>query len=161
MITLKCHTHNKFKTNMNLMRSLLLIIPEAAWKVVSHPTRFLNIHIWYKVETYTTHTSWQKMTNDNVIILVTWLGYNLETRNKMRNRCPNSGFITAILISYFVRCVRVTKELHPWHHHGSHMTWIQFADQIKNQDQKFYMQYWLQLSQICWGDIKFEFMTSS
>ena len=52
-----------------------------------------------------------------------------------------------------------------WYHHGAHVTWVQFADQIENETQnlylKFYMHYWLQLCQICWGDIRFEFMTSS
>ena len=83
----------------------------------------------------------------------------------MRNRYLISGSITTMLISNFVRYIRVTKKLHPWHHHGSHVTWIQFKDRIENEGQilyfKFYMPYWLQLCQICWGDIRFEFMTSS
>ena len=141
--------------------SLLLIIPEAACT----PPWYLNIHIWYEVEADTRNTSWQKMTNDDVIILVIWLGYNLQTRNKMRSRYPISGSIATILISNLVRYVRVTKELHRWHHRGSHVTWIQCTDWIENEDQilylKFHMHYWLQLCQICWGDIRFEFMTSS
>ena len=52
-------------------------------------------------------------TTTDVIILVTWFGNNLETRNKMRNRYLFSGFIGTILISNFVSYVKVTKELHP------------------------------------------------
>ena len=123
----------------NTSRSLLLIILEAAWGggegggTTSKP-RYLNVHIWYEVGAYTRHTSWQKVTID-VIILVTWLGYNLKIRNKMRNRYPTPGSIATILISNFVRYVRATKELHPWHHHGSHVTWIKCTDRMENEDQ--------------------------
>ena len=100
----------------------------------------------------------------DVIILVTWFGNNLETRNKMRNRYLFSGFIGTILISNFVSYVKVTKELHPWHHHGSHLIWIGVIDGIESEDQifclKIYMYYWLQLCQICWGDIRITSMTS-
>ena len=151
----------------NPLRSLLLNISEAVWREVVVPprARYLNIHIWYEVETYTRRASWQEMTIDDVIILVTWLGYNSQTRNKMKDIYPISGSIATMLISDFVRYVRVTIELQPWHHHGSHVTWKQFTDRIENEEQilylRFYIHYWLQLCQICWGDIRFEFMTSS
>ena len=74
------------------------------------PPRYLNIHIWYEAETYTRHISWQKMTVDDVIILVTQLGCNWQTWNKMRNRYPISGSIATTLISNFVRYVTVTKK---------------------------------------------------
>ena len=79
-----------------------------------HPPQYLKIHKWYKVKTFTRHISWQKMTIDDVAILVTWLGDNLQTRNKMGNRYPISGFPATVLISNFVRYIRVTKESHPW-----------------------------------------------
>ena len=53
------------------------------------------------------------MNIDDVIILVTLLGYNSQTRNKMRIRYPISGSIATALISNFVRYVRMTKELYP------------------------------------------------
>ena len=137
---------------LNPSHSLLFVIPEAVWGVGrewhhSLPPRYLKIHKLYEFGTYIRHTSWQKMTIDEVIILVTWLGYILQTRNKIRNRFPIWGSIGTILISNFVRYVRAMKELYPWHHHGSHMTWIQFTDQMKNEGQilylKFCMRYWL------------------
>ena len=138
--------------------------PSCSFPPIPSP-QYLNIHIWYEVETYTRHTSWQRMTINDVINLVTWLRYNLQTRSKIRNRYPISGSIATILISNFVRYVRVTKKLHPWHYHDSQVTWIQFTDPIENEDQilylKFYMYYWLKFCQICWGEIRFGFMTSS
>ena len=56
----------------------------------------------------------------------------MQTRNKMRKRYPISVFIATIMISTCVRHVMVTKEFHPWHHHGSHVTWMQFTIQIEN-----------------------------
>ena len=138
---------------------MFLIISGATWGFGPTPPqpRYLNIHIWHEAETYIRHTSWQNITINDFIILIYWLGYNLQTKNKMRNIYPISGSIATILTSNFVR---VTKELYPWHHHGSHVTVIQFTDQIENEDQilylKFYMHYWLQLCQICLGDIRFE-----
>ena len=44
--------------------------------------------------------------------------------------------------SNFVRYVRVTKELQQCHH-GDHMTWVQFKDQIKNEDQILYIKFYL------------------
>ena len=44
---------------------------------------YLNIHIWYEFETCARYSSWQKLTNNDVIVLVTRLEYNLHTRNKM------------------------------------------------------------------------------
>ena len=105
--------------------------------------RYLNIHIWHEVDTYTRHTSWQTMTIWWRHHLATWLGYNLQTRNKMRNRYPILGFIANILISNFARHVTVTKELHPWHHYGGHVTWVQFADKINNEDQIWYLKFHL------------------
>ena len=35
----------------------------------------------------------------------------------------------------FVRYVRVTKELHPWHHHDGSVTRVQLTDKIENVDQ--------------------------
>ena len=105
------------------------------------------------------------MTVNDVINLVTCFRYNLQTRSKIRNRYPIPGSIATILISNFVRYNRVTKKLHTWHYQGSQVTWIQFTDPIENEDQilhlKFYMYYWLKVCQICWGEIRFEFMTSS
>ena len=95
-------------SGVNPFRSLLVIIPEAAWKdAMRPPPPGLNIHIWHELETYTRHTFWQKMIIDDVIIqvllhlywlqtlsdmlgwqknyihdtimTVTWLGYNLQT----------------------------------------------------------------------------------
>ena len=113
----------------------------------------------YEGETYTRHASWQKMTIDDIIILVTWLWCNKQTRNKMRNRYPISGSIATILISNFVRYVRVTKELHLWHHHSNHaIMWLGYK--LQTRYLKLYMYYWLRLCQICWSDIRFEFMMS-
>ena len=33
-----------------------------------------------------------------------------------------SQVLYGVLATNFVKNVRVTKELHPWHHHGGHMT---------------------------------------
>ena len=45
----------------------------------------------------------EKITIDDIIVLVTWLWYNLQTRNKIRNRYPISGSIVTLLISNFAR----------------------------------------------------------
>ena len=113
---------------------------------------YLNIHIWFEFETCTRYSSWQKLTIDDVIILVTRLECNLQTRNKMTtswqsrdlrtiyrpDRKLGPDFLSQVLCgeltTKFGRYVRMTKELHPWHHHGSHVTWVQFTDKIKNED---------------------------
>ena len=99
----------------NPSRSLCLIITEAAWEGATPR---------YEVETYTRHTSCQKMKIDDAINLVTWLGYNLQTRNKMKGSYPIPGSVATILISNLVRYFRMTKEFHLWQHQGSHMTWM-------------------------------------
>ena len=96
----------QFFLGLNPSRSLLLsrYTWSRLWGGIP-PTllRYLNIHIWYEIETYARHTSWPKITIDDVIILFTWIGYNLQTRSKMRNRYPILGSIATILISNFVR----------------------------------------------------------
>ena len=138
---------------------MLLIIPEAdlggggGWGGGWYhppPVSQCSHMVWsWNLHQTTRNTSWQKVTIDDVIILVTWLVYNLQTRSKMRNRYPISGSFATILTSNFVRYVRVTKDLQTWQHHDSHVTWIQFTDAIENEDQilylKFYMHYWLEL----------------
>ena len=39
-----------------------------------------------------------------------------------------SQLLYALLTSNFVIYIRVTKELHPWHHHSGYVTWVQFTD---------------------------------
>ena len=46
-----------------------------------------------------------------------------------------SQVLHALLTSNFVRYVRVTKKLHSWHHHGGHVTSVQFTDKMKNEEQ--------------------------
>ena len=76
-----------------------------------------------------------------------------------------SQVLYGVLTTNFVRYLRITKELHPWHnHHGGHVTWVQFIGKIENEEQifylKFYMHFWFQKFQIydnkgivnsCWG----------
>ena len=50
-----------------------------------------------------------------------------------------SQVLHALLTSNFVRYVRVTKELHSWHHHGGHVTWVQFTDKMENEEQIWYL----------------------
>ena len=126
---------------------------------------YLNIHIWFEFETCTGYSSWQKFTIDDVIILDTRLEYNLQTRNKMTtswqsrdlhtiyrpDRKLGPGFLSqvlcGVLITKFGRYVRMTKELHTWHHRCGHVTQIKLSYQIENEDQiwcvKCYMHYWL------------------
>ena len=100
----------------------------------------LNIHIWYEFETCARYSSWQKLTNNDVIVLVTRLEYNLHTRNKMetlwqsrdlhtiyrpdRKWGPDfvSQVLCGLLTTNFDRYVRMTKKLHPWHHRCGHVT---------------------------------------
>ena len=35
----------------------------------------------------------------------------------------------------------MTKTFHKWHHHNYHMTWVQFTDQIQNEDQIWYLRF--------------------
>ena len=75
-----------------------------------------------------------------------------------------SQVLYGVLTTNFVRYLRVTKELHSCHHHGGHVTWVQFTGKIENEDQicylKFYMHFWFKNFQIydnkrivnsCWG----------
>ena len=41
----------------------------------------------------------------------------------------------ALLISNFAGYIGVPKKLHPWRHHGGHVTWLQFKDQKQKWDQ--------------------------
>ena len=72
---------------LNPSHSLLFVIPEAVWRVGrewhhSLPPRYLKIHKLYEFGTYIRHTSWQKMTIDDVNILLRDLGtfYRPETK---------------------------------------------------------------------------------
>lgn len=46
----------------------------------------LSFHIFYEVETWTNGSPWQMETMEDVITLVTWVKFNLKTRNNFQNR---------------------------------------------------------------------------
>ena len=75
-----------------------------------------------------------------------------------------SQVLHALLTSSFVRYVMVITELYPWHHHGGYVTWVQFTEKIENEDQnwylKFYVLFWIIIFKVmiikeilnsCWG----------
>ena len=57
---------NRDNNNFNPSRSLVLIIPEAAWAIYA-PWN-LELYAWYEAESYNIDTPWKKMLIDAVII---------------------------------------------------------------------------------------------
>ena len=82
---------------INPSRSLLLIIPQAAWVGTSTPPlRNPNFYTWYEVESYTSDTPWQKKLINDIITFITGHTCILQTRNKTKTRCPISSSMATI-----------------------------------------------------------------
>ena len=74
-----------------------------------------------------------------------------------------SQVLYGVLTTNFVRFARMTKDLHPWHHHGGHVAWVQFTYKIENEGQIWYLKFYVHFCQIfkvvtikeivnsCWG----------
>ena len=101
----------------------------------------------------------------DAIILVTWIGCNLQTRNKITNRYPIPDSAATILISNIVRVcyaryVRLKKDT---------IMAVRDLDTIYRLDREWIPDFvsqvlyglLTQLFQICWGDIRIEFLASS
>lgn len=69
---------------------------------------------------------------NDVIMTITWPGYNLQTGYKMRTRFNISGSPSAIV--YKLRYVRLAKKIDKRHHHEYHVIWLQFTDLMQNED---------------------------
>ena len=106
----------------------------------------LKFYMGYWLQTLSDMLGWQKNYFHDIIMVVMWLDTIYRSERKWGPDLV-SQVLHTLLTSNFVRYVKVTKELLPWHHHGSHVTWVQFTDKIENEDQiwylKFYVQFWL------------------
>ena len=115
-------------------RSLLLIIPQAAWVGTStSPLRNLNFYTWYEVESYTSDTPWQKKLINDIITFI--MGHTCIYRPETKQR-PDALFqvLWLLLTSNFVRYIGMTKGYDRWHYRDCHMTCVQFTEQIQNED---------------------------
>ena len=105
------------------------------------------------------------MTISDAIILVTWIGCNLQTRHKITNRYPIPDSAATILISNIVRVcyaryIRLKKDT---------IMEVRDSDTVYRLDREWIPDFVCQvlyallteLFQICWGDMRFEFLASS